>query len=80
MAGVDSRCDHGQADTELMFNAGGSASPYESAGLARCMRDIHAVGQHLTLAPPNYKMAGQAFLDLDMRSTPLVFMDDRSLS
>ena len=34
--------------TELMFNAGGSASPYESAGLERCMRDIHAVGQHLT--------------------------------
>ena len=66
--------------TELMFNAGGSASPYESAGLERCMRDIHAVGQHLTLAPPNYQMAGQAFLDLDMRSTPLLFMDDRSRS
>ena len=64
--------------TELMFNAGGSASPYESAGLERCMRDIHAVGQHLTLAPPNYQMAGQAFLDLDMQSTPLLFMDDRS--
>jgi len=66
--------------TELMFNAGGSASPYESAGLERCMRDIHAVGQHLTLAPPNYQMAGQAFLDLDMQSTPLLFMDDRSRS
>jgi len=66
--------------TELMFNAGGSASPYESAGLERCMRDIHAVGQHLVLAPPNYQMAGQAFLDLDMRSTPLLFMDDRSQS
>jgi alkylation response protein AidB-like acyl-CoA dehydrogenase len=66
--------------TELMFNAGGSASPYESAGLERCMRDIHAVGQHLTLAPPNYQMAGQAFLDLDMRSTPLLFMDNRSPS
>jgi len=66
--------------TELMFNAGGSASPYESAGLERCMRDIHAVGQHLTLAPPNYQMAGQAFLDLDMQSTPLLFMDDCSRS
>lgn len=66
--------------TELMFNAGGSASPYESAGLERCMRDIHAVGQHLTLAPPNYQMAGQAFLEMDMRSTPLLFMDDRSQS
>jgi len=36
--------------------------------------------EHLTLAPPNYQMAGQAFLDLDMRSTPLLFMDDRSPS
>src|SRR5262249_18838811 len=64
--------------TELMFSAGGPASPYESAGLERCMRDVHAAGQHLTLAPPNYQMAGQAFLDLDMRSTPLPFMDDCS--
>ena len=66
--------------TELMFTAGGSASPDESTGLERCMRDIHAVGQHLTLASANYQMAGQAFLDLDMRSTPLLFMDDRSPS
>ena len=64
--------------TELMFSAGGSASPYSSGGLERCLRDIHAVGQHLTLTPPNYQMAGQAFLDLDMRSTPLLFMDDRN--
>ena len=65
--------------TELMFSAGGSAAPYASGGLERCLRDIHAVGQHLTLTPPNYQMAGQAFLDLDMRSTPLLFIDDRGL-
>jgi alkylation response protein AidB-like acyl-CoA dehydrogenase len=65
--------------TELMFSAGGSASPYSSGGLERCLRDIHAVGQHLTLTPANYQMAGQAFLDLDMRSTPLLFIDDRGL-
>ena len=65
---------------QTMFTAGGSASPDESTGLERCMRDIHAVGQHLTLASANYQMAGQAFLDLDMRSTPLLFMDDRSPS
>jgi alkylation response protein AidB-like acyl-CoA dehydrogenase len=28
--------------TELMFAAGGSASPYVSAGLERCLRDVHA--------------------------------------
>jgi alkylation response protein AidB-like acyl-CoA dehydrogenase len=64
--------------TELMFSAGGSASPYASAGLERCMRDILAAGQHLTVAPPNYQMAGQAFLGLDMRASPLLFMDDRT--
>jgi alkylation response protein AidB-like acyl-CoA dehydrogenase len=62
---------------ELMFTAGGSASPYTSGGLERCVRDIHAAGQHVTLAPPNYQMAGQAFLDLDMRASLLLFMDDR---
>jgi alkylation response protein AidB-like acyl-CoA dehydrogenase len=63
---------------ELMFSAGGSASPYASTGVERCVRDIHAAGQHITLAPPNYQMAGQAFLDLDMRTSPLLAMDDRS--
>jgi indole-3-acetate monooxygenase len=63
---------------ELMFSAGGSASPYASTGVERCVRDIHAAGQHITLAPPNYQMAGQAFLNLDMRTSPLLSMDDRS--
>jgi indole-3-acetate monooxygenase len=63
--------------TELMYAAGGSASPYVSGGLERCLRDIHAACQHVTLVAPNYQMAGQAFLDLDMRATVLMFMDDR---
>jgi alkylation response protein AidB-like acyl-CoA dehydrogenase len=63
--------------TDLMFVAGGSASPYASGGIERCVRDIHAACQHVTLAPPNYQMAGQAFLDLDMRASLLLFMDDR---
>jgi alkylation response protein AidB-like acyl-CoA dehydrogenase len=62
---------------ELMFSAGGSAAPYTSTGLERCIRDIHAAAQHVTVAPANYQMAGQAFLGMDMRATPLLFMDDR---
>jgi alkylation response protein AidB-like acyl-CoA dehydrogenase len=62
---------------ELMFSAGGSASPYVASGLERCVRDIYAAGQHVTLAPPNYQMAGQAFLGSDMRGTLLLAMDDR---
>jgi hypothetical protein len=42
------------------------------------LRDVYAACQHVTLVAPNYQMAGQAFLDLDMRATVLMFMDDRS--
>jgi hypothetical protein len=63
--------------TELMFSAGGSASAYTSSGLERCVRDIHAAAQHVTLASPNYEMAGQALLGADMRSSLLLAMDER---
>jgi indole-3-acetate monooxygenase len=62
---------------ELTFSAGGSAAPYTGSGLERRVRDIFAAAQHITLASPNYQMVGQAFLGADMRSTPLLFMDDR---
>jgi indole-3-acetate monooxygenase len=54
-----------------------SASPYASCGLERCLRDIHAATQHVTLAPGNYQMAAQAFLGSDMSATPLLLFDDR---
>jgi alkylation response protein AidB-like acyl-CoA dehydrogenase len=63
--------------TELMFSAGGSASPYTSSGLERCVRDIHAAAQHHVMALGNYQMAGQAFLGFDMRATLLMSRDDR---
>jgi alkylation response protein AidB-like acyl-CoA dehydrogenase len=62
---------------ELMFSAGGSASPYTTSGLERCVRDIHAAAQHHVMAPGNYQMAGQAFLGFDMRATLLMSRDDR---
>lgn len=64
--------------TELMFSAGSSASPFSSFGLERCVRDIHAAAQHVCVIPGNYQMAGQAFLGLDMRATPLLSSDDRA--
>ncbi len=63
--------------TELMFSAGGSASAYINCALEKCVRDVHAAGQHLTLSPPNYAMAGQAFLGADMRGTTLLSRDNR---
>jgi indole-3-acetate monooxygenase len=65
--------------TELMFSAGSSASPYASYGLERCVRDIHASAQHISVALGNYQVAGQAFLGLDMRASVLLFADDRSV-
>jgi alkylation response protein AidB-like acyl-CoA dehydrogenase len=63
---------------ELMFSAGGATSAYTSSGLERCLRDVHAAGQHLTLASTNYEMVGQALLGADMCATPLMVRDDRS--
>jgi alkylation response protein AidB-like acyl-CoA dehydrogenase len=64
--------------TKLMYSAGGATSAYTSSGLERCLRDVHAAGQHLTLASTNYEMVGQALLGSDMRLTPLLVRDDRS--
>lgn len=64
--------------TELMFTAGGSASPFASFGLERCVRDIHAAAQHICVTPGNYQTAGQAFLGLDMRASILLFLDERN--
>jgi len=64
--------------TELMFSAGGSASAYSSCALEKCVRDIHAAGQHITLATSNYAMAGEAFLGADMRQTALLSRDNRT--
>jgi indole-3-acetate monooxygenase len=36
--------------SELMFTAGGSAAPYASAGIERCLRDIYAACQHVSPA------------------------------
>jgi indole-3-acetate monooxygenase len=63
--------------TELIFAAGGSAALYEPSGLGRCLRDVHAVGQHITLAAGNYGTVGQALLGADMSSSVLLWMDDR---
>src|ERR1700689_4614185 len=63
---------------ELMFSAGGWASPYTGSGLERCVRDIHVAAQHIILTAANYQMVGQAFLGADMRATPLLSLDDRS--
>jgi indole-3-acetate monooxygenase len=43
-----------------------------------CVRDIRAAGQHVTLTPPNYEMAGQALLGSAMPAILMLLMDDRA--
>jgi alkylation response protein AidB-like acyl-CoA dehydrogenase len=51
---------------DLVYRAGGAASVYASTHLERCLRDIRAASQHLTVMPTNYEVAGQLFFGADV--------------
>jgi hypothetical protein len=50
---------------DLMFRTGSTTSIEASHPIARCWRDIHAVGQHVNLMPEFYTLGGRVFLGLD---------------
>src|SRR5438552_1155048 len=50
---------------DLMFQHGGSTSYRCESRLAECWRDLHVVGQAVTLAPEWYPMGGRVFLKMD---------------
>jgi indole-3-acetate monooxygenase len=51
--------------TDLMYRAGGTSSIEYSSRLARCWRDVHAVGQAVTVLPEWYPLGGRVFLGMD---------------
>jgi alkylation response protein AidB-like acyl-CoA dehydrogenase len=52
---------------DLMFNAAGTTSIYESSRLERCFRDVHVTTQHISVATSNIEMVGQYLLGLGLQ-------------
>jgi indole-3-acetate monooxygenase len=50
---------------DLMHRYGGSTSFKRESRLAECWRDLHTVGQTVTLAPEWYPIGGRVYLGLD---------------
>jgi alkylation response protein AidB-like acyl-CoA dehydrogenase len=47
---------------DIMFDAAGGTSIYESSRLERCFRDVHMVTHHIAVAPSAFEMVGQFLL------------------
>jgi indole-3-acetate monooxygenase len=50
---------------DLMYRHGGSTSFKRESRLAECWRDLHTVGQTVTLAPEWYPIGGRVYLGID---------------
>jgi indole-3-acetate monooxygenase len=53
---------------DLVYRHGGSTSFKRESRLAECWRDLHVVGQTVTIAPEWYPIGGRAFLGMDTGS------------
>jgi alkylation response protein AidB-like acyl-CoA dehydrogenase len=50
---------------DLMYTAGGGSALYASNPLQRCLRDVHAITQHVFVAPPTQEMIGRILLGVE---------------
>src|SRR2546422_559595 len=50
--------DNARAAMDLMYRHGGSTSFQRASRLAECWRDLHVVGQTVTIAPEWYPLGG----------------------
>jgi indole-3-acetate monooxygenase len=63
LAAVDGVVRAAQA-VDLMYNAAGATSIYESSPLERCFRDVHVVTAHTIVQQHGYELAGKVLLGL----------------
>jgi alkylation response protein AidB-like acyl-CoA dehydrogenase len=57
--------DNARAAMDLMYRHGGSTSFKRESRLAECWRDLHVVGQTVTIAPEWYPIGGRVYLGID---------------
>jgi alkylation response protein AidB-like acyl-CoA dehydrogenase len=57
--------DSARQAMDLMYRNGGSTSFQRESRLAECWRDLHVVGQTVTIAPEWYPMGGRVYLGMD---------------
>jgi alkylation response protein AidB-like acyl-CoA dehydrogenase len=56
---------------DLMYTAGGGTAIYAASPLQRCLRDAHAVTQHVMVAEPTYELVGRVLLGVDADTAQL---------
>jgi alkylation response protein AidB-like acyl-CoA dehydrogenase len=57
--------DSARQAMDLMYRHGGSTSFQRESRLAECWRDLHVVGQTVTIAPEWYPIGGRVYLGMD---------------
>lgn len=57
--------DSARQAMDLVYRHGGSTSFKRESRLAECWRDLHVVGQTVTIAPEWYPIGGRALLGMD---------------
>jgi len=57
--------DSAREAMDLVYHDGGSKSFKRESRLAECWRDLHTVGQTVTLAPEWYPIGGRVYLGLE---------------
>jgi alkylation response protein AidB-like acyl-CoA dehydrogenase len=54
-----------KAVVQLVYDAGGGTSVYESCPLQRCFRDVHTASQHVQVQSVNFETGGRVMLGLE---------------